>query len=174
MDLENGGSSDYQGEPNIQGEPDVSIQLKSYRVRHVGKLIFATLNINSIRYKFDELKSLIAGNIDLLVVTETKLDESFPTEQFFIEGYSAPYRLDRNKHGGGILIYVREDISSKQLTKHTFKHDIEGIFLELNLNKYKLLVLGTYHPPSQDNQYYLDSISNALDLYLIGIIADLC
>ena len=40
-----------------------------------------------------------------------------------------PVVLDRNKYGGGILIYVREDISSKQLVKHTFKDDIEGIFL---------------------------------------------
>ena len=89
----------------------------------MGKLIFATLNINSIRNKFHELKSLITGNIDVLVVTETKIDDSFPTAQFFIDGYSAPYRLDRNRHGGGILIYVRDDISSKQLVKHTFKDD---------------------------------------------------
>ena len=146
--------------------PDISIQLRNYRVRNVGKLIFATLNINSIRNKIEELKSLITGNIDVLVVIETKLDDSFPTAQFYIDGYSAPYRLDRNRHGGGILIYVREDISSKQLVKHNFKDDIEGIFLELNLNKYKLLVLGTYHPPNQDNQYYFNNISNSLDLYL--------
>ena len=145
---------------------DPMIDLRDYRVKHVGKLIFATLNINSLRYKFDELKSLITGNIDVLVVTETKLDHTFPTAQFFIDGYSAPYRLDRNRHGGGVMIYVREDISSKQLTKHTFKDDIEGIFLELNLNKYKLLILGTYHPPNQDNQYFFNSISNSLDLYL--------
>ena len=67
MALENVVSSNYQGEPNVQGEPDISIQLRSYRVRHVGKLIFATLNINSVRYKCDELKPLIAGNIDLAV-----------------------------------------------------------------------------------------------------------
>ena len=153
---------------NCEGElsSDISVQLRSYRVRNVGKLIFATLNINSIRNKFEELKSLIVGNIDVLIVTETKLDDSFPSPQFFIQGYSAPYRLDRNKRGGGILIYVREDISSKQLTKHTFNHDIEGIFLELNLNKYKLLIFGTYHPPTQEKQYYLNNISNSLDLYL--------
>jgi exonuclease III len=153
-------------DPIIDPMIDPMINLRDYRIKHVGKLIFATLNINSIRYKFDELKSLISGNIDVLVVTETKLDDSFPTVQFFIDGYSMPYRLDRNKHGGGILIYIREDISSKQLTKHTFKDDMEGIFIELNLNKYKLLVLGTYHPPNQDNQYYFNTISNSLDLYL--------
>jgi len=153
---------------NCQNEPEYNdrIDLRDYRVKHVGKLIFGTLNINSIRYKFDELKLLISGNIDVLVVTETKLDDTFPIAQFFIDGYTAPYRLDRNKHGGGILIYVREDISSKQLTKHTFGHDMEGIFIELNLHTYKLLVLGTYRPPSQDGQYYFTNISNAMDLYL--------
>ena len=78
LNFENDESSGRQGELT----PDISIQLRSYRVKNVGKLIFATLNINSIRNKFDELKSLIIGNIDVLVVTETKLDDSFPSAQF--------------------------------------------------------------------------------------------
>jgi len=63
---------------------DPMIDLRDYRVKYVGKLIFATLNINSIRYKFDELKTLITGNIDVMVLTETKLDQTFPTAQFFL------------------------------------------------------------------------------------------
>ena len=43
-----------------------------------------------------------------------------------------PYRLDINKNGGGIIIYVREDIPTKILTKHNLPEDIEGIFLEIN------------------------------------------
>ena len=46
------------------------------------------------------------------MISETKIDNSFPTMQFHIEGYCI-YRLDRNKYGGGILVYVREDIPSK-------------------------------------------------------------
>ena len=42
-------------------------------------------------------------------------DNSFPEEQFFIKGYSEPFRLDRNSNGGDLLVYVKEDISSKQL-----------------------------------------------------------
>jgi len=80
---------------------------------------------------------------------ETKFDSSFPTSQFSINGYSQPYRLDRNKHGGGILIYVKENILSKLLIKHNFPDDIEGIFIEINLRKSKLLFLGSYHPPNQ-------------------------
>ena len=53
---------------------------------------------------------MISGIIDILVITETKLNESFPEAQFFLEGYTMPYRLDRSEHGGGIMIFAREDI----------------------------------------------------------------
>ena len=84
-------SSNPQVNSNIKNEnhQDVATDLTSYRVKNVGEIIIATLNINSIRNKFEELKMLISGNIDVLVVTETKLDDSFPTGQFFIEGFSA-------------------------------------------------------------------------------------
>ena len=77
---------------------------------------------------------------------EMKLDVSFQTEQFRIEGFSTPYRF-RDRNGGGILIYVREDIPSRLLTLHDF-HNIEGLFVEINLHKTKRLLFGTYHLPS--------------------------
>ena len=51
--------------------------LKSLRKRNFNKLIIAQLNINSIRNKRDALANIVPGNIDLLVVTETKLDDTF-------------------------------------------------------------------------------------------------
>ena len=48
--------------------------------------------------------------MDILVVTESKLDESFPAGQFCMQGYCPPFRLDRNANGGGVPIYVRDDI----------------------------------------------------------------
>ena len=65
------------------------------------------LNINSMRNKYDQLKSMITGNIDILIITETKLNYTFPQSQFFTEGYSKPYRLDRTGNGGGVTIYVK-------------------------------------------------------------------
>ena len=52
------------------------------------------------------LQLLIKENIDILIITETKIDDSFPTSQFCIKGYSEPYILDRNKHGE---IYTRRN-----------------------------------------------------------------
>ena len=47
------------------------------------------------------------------MISETKLDSSFPAGQFPIHGFFEPYRLDRNSNGGGILLYIREDIPPK-------------------------------------------------------------
>ena len=75
--------------------------------------------------------------LDILIVTETKLDDNFPISQFHIDGFSKPYRLERNRNGGGVIIYVREDIPSKILTKHILHTDIEALFIELNFRKSK-------------------------------------
>ena len=85
--------------------------------------------------------------------------------QILIEGYSSPFRFDSNRYGGGILIYVRQDTPCKQLFKHTLTSDIEGIFVEINLRKVKWLLFGTYHPPSQNDEYYFENVAKALDLY---------
>ena len=68
------------------------------------------------------------------MVSETKIDSSFPSAQFHLEGYTTPYRLDRNANGGGILLYIREDIPSKLLNTDL---SIEGFFVEIRLRKKK-------------------------------------
>ena len=70
------------------------------------------MNINSIRNKFELFSEHTKGNIDVLMISETKIDDSFPVGQFLIEGFCTPHRLDRNSEGGGVLSYVREDIPS--------------------------------------------------------------
>ena len=59
------------------------------------------------------LSEMIKGFVDMFMISETKLDDSFPGGQFFIEGYHTPFRFDRNGNAGGILIYVRKDIPAK-------------------------------------------------------------
>ena len=77
--------------------------LQILKVKNVNRLITGNLNINSISNKFDQLKLFVQGKIDILIVTETKLDSTFPTSQFVIDGYSEPYRFDRNRNGRGVL-----------------------------------------------------------------------
>ena len=125
----------------------------------------ATLNLNSLPNKFSSLAEIISNNIDILVIEETKIDESFPEGQFLIPGYKKPYRKDRNRNGGGIIVYVREDIPSRKLDQFKLDDDIEGIFIEINLRKSKWLMLATYRPPFSSKSQYLDSIGNSIDFY---------
>ena len=72
-------------------------------------MILSHLNIDSIRNKFEALKFIVDSNKDLFLISETKLDDSFPRALFLIKCFSAPYRFDRNSKGGELLFYIRED-----------------------------------------------------------------
>ena len=75
------------------------------------------LNINSIRNKFESLVTFVGNNLDILMISETKIDDTFPESQFLIEGFSKPFRLDRTAKSGGILLYIREDIPCRCIKK---------------------------------------------------------
>ena len=77
-------------------------------IRRPGLSITGHLNINSIHNKFEMLSMSVAQYVDILVLSETKLDSTFPSIQFLINGFSVPHRLDWNSKGSGILSYVRE------------------------------------------------------------------
>ena len=66
--------------------------LKTLKLKNATKIIIGHLNINSIRNKIEDLKYLIADNIDILLISETKLNNTFPESQFAIAGFHPPYR----------------------------------------------------------------------------------
>ena len=143
--------------------------LKELRIKNINRVIIGTLNINSVSSKLEQLREVIGNYLDVLTIQETKLDTSFPTAQLLIDGYSEPYRLDRDCHGGGVLIYVREDIPSKLLNKHTFTKNVEGLFIEINLRKCKILFFGGYRSEHKtfglNREDFFDQIGLALDIY---------
>ena len=129
----------------------------------MNKLIFGHLNINSIKNKSDLLSEQVKGYIDVLVVSETKLDDSFPEGQFLIEGFHSSFRFDRNRNGGEITLYVREDIPAK-LLGHDFPC-AENFFVEINLYKKKWLINCSYNPHKINTENHLDIISRSLDTH---------
>ena len=97
-----------------------------------------------MRNKFDFLCKQIKESIDIFMISESELDESFPEGQFLIDGFHTPFRFDRNKSGGGILLFVREDIPAKVLS-HDFP-STESFFVEIILHKKKWLINCSYKP----------------------------
>ena len=91
----------------------------------MNKLVVGQWNINSIGNMFDFAAHQVQGIIDILMILETKLDGIFPLGKFLLDGYSIPYRSDRIGSGGGILLFIREDITSKLLPMN---NDLEFFF----------------------------------------------
>ena len=122
------------------------------------------LNINSIRNKFKLFSSLIGGEIDILMISETKLDTTFPTNQFFIQGYSTVYRLDRNDKGGGIMLFVKDGIITLTLDQYSFPLSFEAFGIDLNLRK-KRLIFCIYNPHNRFIKHHLKELGKAIEFY---------
>ena len=114
---------------------DFKTKLKDIRITNSNRIVISLININSIRNKFELLAEAVMGNVNILMVTKTKTDKSFPTSQFVIPGFPSPYRFDWTKDWGGILVYIREDIPSKLLNISYIALDIECLGIESNLSK---------------------------------------
>ena len=128
------------------------------RKSYVKNIIVGQLNINSLSYKFLSVEELLSHNLDLLIINETKLDDSFPNVQFQINGYKC-LRKDRNIFGGGLCFYINEDIPSKQI--HTkLLEGLESIWIEMNFRKRRWLVIGIYKPPQLCGLMFIERLSN--------------
>ena len=101
--------------------------------------MIAHININSIRNKTDLLAEGVKGNIDILMTSETKINDTFPTIHFITSRFVSPIRFERTYNGGGIFKYIREYIPSKLLkTPYIFDHT-ECLTMEIKLPKTKWL-----------------------------------
>ena len=87
------------------------------------------------------------------MISEAKLDHTFPEAQFYIEGFRTSFKLDCNKDGGG--------------TGHSIPNDIKSFFIETKVNTCKWLVscCCSYNPNGINVSTHLEQIRKALDIY---------
>ena len=114
------------------------------------------INANSIAgLKFHEIKNwLMRGRFDILAISETKLDKTFPDSQFAIQGFRM-CRSDRNIFGGGLMVFVRSDMCFTVIKElgdqngiDTSNFRTEHIILKVKVAKSWLTVMAIYRPPS--------------------------
>ena len=82
---------------------NAKIGMRKMKIQFPDKLTIARLKINSIRNKSDSLSFMVENNADILLISETKVDDSFTSGQFKIRGFSMSYRYDRNSMDGGLF-----------------------------------------------------------------------
>ena len=100
-------------------------------------LKIAHLNTNGLLSKLDYLKIIMLNGtfFDIFAVSETKLDANILDDEIKIDGYVS-YRLDRKRHGGGVLFYVNNQLES-HLLKHLTDSKYESLWIKVCLDKTK-------------------------------------
>ena len=90
------------------------------------------------------------------MISETKLDETFPAAQLSLQVFCDPYRFDRNRNGG--------DIPSRLIEKK-LRNNSEYFFAEINLRKKKWLLCCSYNPHKNSISAHIDFLRRELDLH---------
>ena len=117
--------------------------------------------------------------LNFFVASKTNLDESFPPQKFVIENFEIRTRKDNDRHGGGIIEYLRKGFICKRLN-YSEPKSLECICSELTLSNKNWICYDIYRPPSSQNLDVLnneltDSLSKANEKYenFIVIVIDI-
>ena len=152
-------------------DPVISV-LNSQRIKSPHSIIIGHVNVNSLRHKFSYFHDILSkGLLDILCVTETKLDETFCNNQFNCDGFRC-HRKDKSCSSGGIMVWVRSDLPHERILEHEIERpsqDIENIVLLFHLKRKKFHLTCVYKKPSVTNTIFLNSVCTMYDkLYNSG------
>ena len=98
-----------------------------------------------------------------MLISETKIDKSFPDSQFKIDVFSNPHSVALNEKGRGIMLLFREDLPVKVLSVNKGN---ESCYVEMTLKKTKWLINYSYNPTKNNKSSHLESFTRNLDLYI--------
>ena len=122
---------------------------------------YCNLNINSLSNKFVEIQDWLLSNaIDILSVQETNIDRSFPNSQFHVDGYKL-FRQDRTKGGGGVAVYIRDNIVASRKKQRC--NLLESVMFDLRIGQRYFVLISAYKPPSVDNTTFTSELTLLLD-----------
>jgi hypothetical protein len=125
----------------------VENEIENIRCKYRNNMIVSHLNVNSLNLKFNEVHDLIVrSKFEVIVLSETKLDESYQNALYVIEGYNM-YRQDKRSNSGGMMIYVSKNLPSTNGNINNCNDDIECMSVEITLSETKLLLVGMYKNP---------------------------
>lgn len=147
----------------------------------ISNLNICHVNINSIPSKIDELSVFVnENNVDILMASETKLDDSVHPSRYELSDFHTPYLNNRNRDGGGTAIYTRNNLAVKRL------HDLElegedWVWAKVSQNGKSIVICSLYLPPGltvdrleEFNIRFMESIAlaNSLSPLAIFVLGD--
>lgn len=155
---------------DIELHPGPVAKTKSLSVCHV--------NIRSLsRSKLLAIQSSLCNTYDIITLSETHLHAGVCNDVFQLKGFQDIVRRDRDGAGGGVAIYVRENIAYKRL--YEFEHPgIEAIWICVHTVQGKILVCSCYRPPNNGEFWQifdtiLDDIKLSDEYRYLYVLGDL-
>ena len=130
---------------------DLTASNESWKVFSKRGFHMVHVNINSLFPKIDEIRAIAdTTKASVIGITESKLDSTITDAEVSIDGYNH-IRNDRNRHGGGVACYIREDICYN--THSSLSKDIEGIMFDVLSPKTKPFTVGVFYRPPDQNDF---------------------
>ena len=132
---------DSLSECSFMSEPDdfpqsINIDLSNGSPLDKNDFIVVHYNIDSIlaEGRIEQLSDICTSmSVDCLVITESKLDNSIPNNLLKINNFHEPLRRDRNRNGGGCLVYVADHLTFSQIIKSQ-SNKYEHLWVDINCN----------------------------------------
>ena len=138
--------------------------LKDLKIKNLRNPFLAYLNINHLRNKIADRRSVLKEvDLEHISINETKLDASFPNSQLKFEGYHfPPFRRDRNSHGGGLMILMKNDMIATRVIEYE-PLETECISTKIKISEKYWLIFSIYRPPKSNLENFIQVLHQAID-----------
>ena len=120
------------------------------------------ININSAPGKRAELENLINyTDPDLIIMTETKIDEQVKASESLPKGYTGYIRKDRCKGSGGVIIATKQEYNIQGIELEA-NFSAETVWATISLKDQQKLVVGSYYRPPDSGSDSIDDLESVL------------
>ena len=105
-------------------------KIKRTAIENINNMIVGNNCINSFPDGCDDLKISVTKMINILIITKTKIDATFPVSYFHIDGFSEPYPLGKSRNWS-----IEKILPVKFFWKRVLPTDTEAFFIGLSFKK---------------------------------------
>ena len=119
-------------------------------------------NVRSLLPKIDDLRlicSLFSPSV--LCIVETWLDDSIEDSEICVQGYSI-YRVDRNRHGGGVVIYVNDMFTCSVLYKGSPEFELLVISVHCSVDPRPDFCIALFYRSPNSSHALFDTLFSTL------------
>ena len=128
--------------------------------------IVGHLNARSLNKNITELKAILdETDFDAVSISETWLRSRTPKDRFEINGYKI-FRNDRkNKRGGGVCLYVREEYDCKRIKIPNNPESPETLWVEVTVDHKKIAIGTLYKAPNIPCKTFYDAYNSLVYIF---------